>query len=68
MNQEVHIIPIGPNSWAVDVGKTSYRAFDTEEKALQFGQQMAARTADCKVIVHDVDGNMFSVDDNTTRH
>jgi hypothetical protein len=68
MNQEVHIVPIGPNSWAVEVGKTSYQAFDTEEKALQFGQQMAAKADGCKIIVHDQDGNMFPTDDNATRH
>jgi hypothetical protein len=68
MNGEVHIVPIGLNSWAVEVGKTSYKAFESEEKALEFGQKMAAREHGCKIYFHDRNGNTVSVEENQTRH
>lgn len=70
MNGEIHIVPIGQYSWAVEVGKTSYQAFDSEEKALQFSQIMASRSGNdgCKIIIHDEDGNMFPIDEYARKH
>jgi len=57
MNTEVHIVPIGLNSWAVNVGSTTYQAFDSQEKAILFGQKMASKSSDCKIFFHDKEGN-----------
>jgi hypothetical protein len=68
MNSEIHIVPISGNSWAVEVGKTSYQGFDSEEKALQFSRKMALKTEACKIYFRDKDGKLAPVDESETRH
>jgi hypothetical protein len=70
MNNEVHIVPLGTNSWAVNIGKMSYQAFDSEDKAIEFSQKMASRTdEECPIIFHDREGLTHQLgEDEMTRH
>jgi hypothetical protein len=70
MNGEIRIIALGGNNWAVEVGKTSYQGFDSQEKALQFSRKMAQRTesGQCKIYFRDKDGKLAPVDESETRH
>lgn len=69
MDNEVHVVPMGLNSWAVNVGHTSYQGFDSEEKALAFSRKLAEKNSEYKILFHSRDGKIQPVNQSQqTRH